>query len=64
MKKWLTIQEVMSLLAYSRSEIYRMIEAGKFTVLRPNQAIGSKGIRIDAESVKRFEAANTVSGEW
>lgn len=60
MKKWLTVPEVCAHLSFSRAYVYELVGSGKFTILRPEQGVGKKGLRILAESVKNYESACTT----
>ncbi len=61
MKKWLTVPEVSEYLSFSRSFVYELVEMGKFTILRPEQGIGKKGIRILSDSVREYESSCTIN---
>ena len=60
MKKWLTVQEVCAHLSFSRTFVYELVDMGKFTILRPDQGVGKKGLRILADSVKSYESSCTI----
>ena len=60
-KKFYRVDEVSQMFSFSRSYVYDLIHKGKLDAWHPDKAIGSRGLRITAESVHRLESAGHIS---
>lgn len=62
-KKWMTVPEVAQRFSFSRSYVYELVSLGRFQALRPEAAVGKKGLRISVESVEQFEVECIIMKE-
>ena len=59
-KRYLTVSEVATYFSVSRSRVYEWVHDGKLNVWHPEGKVGSRGIRVLAESVTQLEQQGQI----
>lgn len=62
-KKYYRVEEVAFMFSLSKSYIYDLVQRGRLQAWHPEGSVGSRGLRITAESVTIFEQQGKIDSD-
>lgn len=59
-KRWMTVPEVATYFSCSRRYVYTLIESGRLSIINLGGVVGSRGIRIESNSIVQLEQSSKI----